>query len=160
MKKFNKSLLILLIAPYLAFADYSIYFNKIKLGSINNFSSLDKNFIKIKITNKIAKFFLRKEFVIYYNEKYNLTKKNKNTLFKKDKYQIVNILKSSIQNENKSKRLILKKTSYLDIEYNKNYNFTYVSKGKTKSKGSIIVKNKELISLRDTMNNVSIKNNN
>lgn len=156
MKKF---LFLLIIFKSFLFAQYSIYYNEIKLGEIQNFASLEENYIKIKITNPIAKFMLGKKELIYFNSSFK-EEKVKNTFYKKDKHEIVNVLKGAISNELKSKKIFFNKKSYLDISYDKNYKFSYFSKGKLKTKGEIDIFQNKLISLNDTINKVKIIKNN
>ncbi len=156
MKKF---IFLLIISKSFLFAQYSILFNEIKLGEINSFDTLEKDYIKIKVTNPIAKFMLGKKELIYFNSSFKQDKTS-TIYYKKDKYEIINVLKGAISNELEDKKIFFNKKSYLDIKYDKNYKFSYFSKGRVKTSGEIDIFQNELISLNDTINKVQIIKNN
>ena len=155
----KKLILLIVLSNSFLFANYSIYYNKIKLGVIKDFSSLKDNYIKIKVTNPIARFMLGKKELIYFNSLFQKTR-TKDIYYKKDKHEIVNVLKGAISNKLQDKKIFFNEKSYLDIKYDKNYKFSYFSKGKVKTKGEIDIFQNELISLSDTINKVQIIRNN
>lgn len=140
-----------------SFAKYNIIYNDIKLGEINHLDTIKKEYLEISITNKLAKFIFAKDKFIIYNENYtgNLEEEN-TTKFKKDKYQIIKILNLATLQNIVYKKIIIEKDKYIEIVFNKDYSFKYVSKNKIKSEGYIEVQNNILISLIDTKNNIKI----
>jgi len=158
----KKVFILMIIFLSSAFADYSIYYNKIKLGTINNFNTLKDNYIKIRVTNPIIKIMLGKKELVYFNTEYKqgTLYYNKKIYFKKDKHEVINVLKGVSSSNFKNKKIFFNSKSYLDITYDKNYQFKYYSKGKIKTKGDINIFNNEIISLNDTINNILIIKNN
>lgn len=154
-----KTVLTLLISLTFSFAEYSIYYGDLKLGSIQTLDTVKENYLKVKITNAIAKFLIGKKELIYYNENYKQTKNDKNTKYKKDKYRIIDIIKQSISNELAEGTFYITHEKYIKIQKNKNYMFKYVSKGRIKSDGIIKVNNNELLALIDKRNHVKIVKN-
>ena len=154
-----KYIITLLIFTNFAFANYSLYFNSIKLGEIENFDSLKKNYFKAKVTNSVARFLLGKDYVIYYNEQYKNAKKNKNTKYKKDKYQIITILKKAAKNDTKDERINISKGKFIDVSFDKNYKFKYSSKKRIKSDGYFQMKDGKLIKLIESVNSIEISKN-
>lgn len=140
-----------------SFAKYNIIYNDITLGEINHLDTIKKEYLEISITNKLAKFIFAKDKFIIYNENYtgNLEEEN-TTKFKKDKYQIIKILNLATLQNIVYKKIIIEKDKYIEIVFNKDYSFKYVSKNKIKSEGYIEVQNNILISLIDTKNNIKI----
>lgn len=151
-----KIILILLVMVSSIFADYSISYTNLKLGTIEDINTVKENYFKAKVTNPMAKFLLGKKEFIFFNEKYNEEKENKKAKYKKDKYFIIDILKKAISNNLKEERIFVEKDKYIDVTKNKDYEFKYISKGKVKSFGKIVVRNFELISLVDEKNNIKI----
>lgn len=153
-----KSIFLLLILFNLSYAQYNISFNKIKLGEIKNIDNIKHNYIKIDVTNFIAKLLLRHKILVYYNSSYTIERKNKNIKFKEDKYEIINILKMTMEGDIKNKRIKLKKNKHIDIKKDGDkYSFIYYnSKNIIKSKGTIYIKNGKLISLIDEKNHIEI----
>ena len=154
-----KYILTFLIFTNLAFANYSLYFNSIKLGEIENFNTLEQNYFKAKVTNSFARFLLGKDYVIYYNDQYKNNKKDSNTKYKKDKYQIITILKKAGKNDTKSERINISEKKFIDVSFDKNYKFKYNSKGRIKSDGYFEMKNGKLIKLIETVNSIEISKN-
>lgn len=151
-----KYIFTILILSTFAFANYSIYYGNFKIGDIKNFDTLKDNYIKIKITNSLAKFLIGKKELIYYNDKSTIIRNNKNIKYKKDKYQVINIIKQSISQRLKEGKIVLNKNKYIDIKLKEDYQFEYVSKGKVKSNGIIKIEDKEFIALIDKKNSVKI----
>ncbi len=151
-----KIVLALLMAVSFSFANYSIYYGDLKLGIIQDITTIKNNYLKIKVTSSLARFFLGKKEVVYYNDNSTIEQNNKNTKYKRDKYHIIDVLKQSISNKLASGKIHINKEKYLDIKKKKDYTFQYVSKGRVKSDGSIKIKEAQLISLIDTKNHVKI----
>ena len=151
-----KILLSLILSITFSFANYSIYYGDLKLGVIQTLDTIKENYLKVKITNSIAKILLGKKELIFYNDNYTHEKNSKNTKYKKDKYHVIDIIKQSISNSLIEGTIFLKKDKYITIEKNNNYKFQYISKGKIKSDGVIKVSNQELFSLIDKKNHVKI----
>lgn len=151
-----KFLLILCITISFTFASYDIYYSNLRVGVIKDFSTVNENYLKIKVTNPIARLLLGKKEMIFYNSDYKLTSKNDKIKYKRDKYHIIKIIQKSIQNRLDIGNIPIQKDKYIEISKNKNYHFRYISKGKIKSNGKIFIKNSELLSLIDDKNHLKI----
>lgn len=151
-----KIIIALLFTLSFSYANYSIYYGDLKLGVIQNFSTIKENYLKIKVTSTLAKWMLGKKEVIYYNDEATIAHNDSNTKYKKDKYHIIDILKQSIANKLRDGKIHINKEKYLNIEKKENYNFQYVSKGRVKSDGEIKIQDAKLISLTDAKNHVKI----
>ena len=149
-------LLLLLFITNFLFANYTISYAKLKLGIIRDINTVEQNYLDIKITNSVAKFLLGKKNMLFYNEKFTVNKKSKSYKYKKDKYFIIEILKRTIDGTLEDGNIYVAKNKYIQIKKDKNYSFKYISKGRIKSFGKIVVENGELISLVDEKNNINI----
>jgi hypothetical protein len=152
-----RNIIVLLLLGTFAFAKYSVYFNGIKSGEIENLeNSLKENFLEIKVTNSFASLLLQKDKLIFYNEQY-MKQKNKNDVkYKKDKYQIISLLQKVYEKKLIDEKIKIEKNKYISIKPGDNYEFTYKSNGKIKSEGFFEVKNGELVQLIETLNNIKI----
>ncbi len=139
-----------------SFASYTISYKGISLGVINDFKTLDKNYLEADVTNFLAKLLLGKKKFVFYDENYTGFINDKNTKYRKDKYAIIYLLKKAFANDVKSERIEIKKNKFIDIKYNKNFNFTYNSKGKIKSKGYLKLTNGEFIKFVEEKNDIEI----
>ncbi len=154
-----KLIITLMLFISVSFANYSVYFTGIKLGVAKNFDTLKDNYLKAEVTNSIARFLLGKDTFVFYDENFSLKKDTENIKYKKDKYAIIEILKRASNNNIKDERIQLKKDKYIDVKFDKNYKFTYTSKGKIKSNGYFIMKEGKLIKLVENINNIEISKN-
>lgn len=150
-----KLLLSLLIMTNLAFASYTISFKGINLGEIENFDSLEKNYLEAKVTNTIARFLLGKDKFVFFNDDFK-GERNDDTKYKKDNYAIIYILKKAAKNDVKSEKIEVKKDKFIEVNFDNNYNFVYNSKGRIKSKGTLEMENGTLKSLIETVNDIEI----
>jgi hypothetical protein len=139
------------------FAEYSISYNSLNLGVIKNINSVKDDYLRIEVTNPIARVLLGKDEMIFYDPIAKISKDENNVKYKKDKYFVINVIKNGISNNLKEGKRFIAKKKYLEITKEKDYKFKYVSKGRLKSYGTLIVKNQELISLTDEKNNIVIK---
>lgn len=155
----KKTLLSLIFFFNFSFASYSVYFSGIKLGDAQNFDTLKDNYLQATVTNSVAKFLLGRDTFIFYDEYFNLEKDEKNIKYKKDKNQIIQILKRATNNDLQPGRITINEKKYIDVSFDKNYKFKYVSNEKTKSEGYFIIENKELIKFVETVNNIEISKN-
>lgn len=154
-----KSILLLIMLTNLLFARYSLYYSKIKLGEIDTFETVQENYFKVKITNSLVKFFVKKDFFIYYNDSFNIETKNSNIKYKRDKYRIIEILNLAIFKDIKeSKKLIISENKYIEVKKikNNNYEFKYVKNNKIKTHGNFKIVNNELISFEEINNYILI----
>ena len=152
-----KYLLIFFILFGFSFAKYDVIYYGVKLGEIKDMETIKENYIEIKITNKLAKFFSSKETFVLHNENFdkNITIQE-NTQYKKDKYQVLNIIKLATTQNISYKKFDISKDKYIELWYDKKYYFKYTSKKRVKSEGYLIIKGETLISLIDTKNNIQI----
>lgn len=151
-----KVFLTLIIAVTFSFANYSIYYGGLKLGVISSLDTIKDNYLKIQVTNSIARLLLGKKQMIFYNDKYTNDKKNGKIKYKKDKYYIIDIIRKSISDKLINGTIFISEDKYIQITKGNDYQFKYISRGKTKANGSIKVFNKDLISLIDEKNSLKI----
>lgn len=154
-----KLLLTILLLTNFAFASYTIKYQGLTLGIIENFDTLEHNYLEANVTNKIAKLLLGKDKFVFYNEDYKGIKNDKNTKYKKDKVAIVYILKKAYNNNKEDERIEVKKDKFIDVTFDKNFKFVYNSRNRVKSKGYFEMKDGELQSLIETTNSIEIVKN-
>ncbi len=146
----------ILMITNIAFASYTIKYQGLELGTIDNFDTLKDHYLEANLTNKIAKLLLRKDKFVFYNEDYTGKKDDKNIKYKKDKYAIVYILKKAFSNNTKDERIEVKKDKFIDVKFDKNYKFIYNSRNRIKSKGYFEMKDGELQTLIEDVNSIEI----
>lgn len=151
-----KLILTILVFTNLAFASYTIKYHGLELGTIDNFDTLKDNYLEANVTSKIAKFLLRKDKFVFYNEDYKGKKDDKDTKYKKDSYAIVYILNKAASNDIKDERIEVKKNKFIEVKFDKNYKFIYNSKNRIKSDGYFVMKDGKLQSLIETVNSIEI----
>ena len=145
-----------LLLTSFAFANYTIKFKGITLGEIENFKSLEENYLEAKVTNSIARFLLGKDKFVFYNEDFKNKKSDKNTKYKKDKYAIIYILKKAMANDVKTEKLEVKKDKFITVSFDENFKFVYDSKGRIKSEGYLEMKDNSLLKLVENINDIEI----
>jgi hypothetical protein len=157
LKKIFLSITTLLMLNTNLFAKHSIQYMGITLGEVHNFDSLKENYIEAKVTNSIAKMILNKEKVVLYNEKYNKSKRDKKTKYKKERSSLIDLLKSVYKGTVKEGEIIVnsKKKILLKKENNK-FMYEFIRVGKEKKTGFFIVENNELIELVENEDNIRI----
>ena len=151
-----KPILALVLFSNLLFANYSIYFQGIKLGEVENFDSLERGCLEATVTNSIARFLLGKDKFVFYNDNYKGSTKQKDTKYKRDKYHIITILKKAANNTIKNERIPISEGKFIDVKLEDKYKFTYNSKGKIKSDGYFTMKNNELKEFVEEVNSIEI----
>lgn len=151
-----KYILSLLLLANMAFANYTITYKGIELGEIKNFDSLEKNYLEADVTNMIAKLLLGKDKFVFYNDDFKEEKKTENIKYKKDNYAIIYILKKAIANDVKAEKIEVKKDKFIEVSFDKNFQFRYNSKGRIKSEGHLEMVNGELKALIETVNDIEI----
>ena len=151
-----KYLFFIILAVQSLFADYSIVYNNLKLGTIKSLDTLEQNYLKINVTNPIARFMLGEPVLILYNQAYVLPQMKRNITFKKDRYEIITVLKKGLSQNLKKERIYYSDSKYLEIKKEKNYTFKYISKGYIKTFGDITIENDHLRSIIDKKNNIKI----
>ncbi|MAD41250.1 MAG: hypothetical protein CL623_02520 [Arcobacter sp.] len=154
-----KFLLTLLLLTNFAFASYTIKYQGLTLGNIDNFDTIKDNYLEANVTNKIARFLLGKDKFVFYNEDYKGKKDDSNTKYKKDKYAIVYILKKAFSNNTENERIEVKKDKFIDVKFDKNFKFIYNSKNRIKSKGYFEMKDGKLETLIEDINSIKIVKN-
>ncbi|GGD35606.1 hypothetical protein GCM10012288_06890 [Malaciobacter pacificus] len=154
-----KSIFVLLIFINFSFASYSVYFTGIKLGEAKDFETLNEHYLKADVTNSIAKFLLGRDTFIFHDEKFSLKKDKENIKYKKDKNQIIEVLRRAKNNELKPGRITINENKYIDVTFDKSYKFKYVSSGKVKSEGYFIIKNSQIQEFIETKNDIKITKN-
>ena len=157
MKQRQYILFFLIFLPYSLMAGYSISFKNIKVGNIKSLATLKHNYIEIDITNPIARFMAGKDTMIYYNDQYSQDK-NKNAKYKKDRYQVIELLKITTQGKISQKDITIKKDKIISLNKTSqdHFNYIYNSKNRIKAKGSIKIKEQKLVALIDSQNGVEI----
>ena len=154
-----KFLLTLLLLTNFAFASYTIKYQGLTLGTIENFDTIENNYLEANVTNKIARFLLGKDKFVFYNEDYKGKKDDKNTKYKKDNYAIVYILRKAFSNNTENERIEVKKGKFIDVEFDENFKFIYNSKNRIKSKGYFEMKDGKLHTLIENINSIKITKN-
>jgi len=154
-----KLIFMMLVIINFSYANYSIYFSGIKLGVAKNFDTLNDHYLKADVTNSIAKLLLGRDTFIFYDEKFSLKKDKTNIKYKKDKNQIIEILRRATNNNLKPGRITINEKKHIDISFDKNYKFKYTSDDRIKSEGHFTVKDGELIKFIETVNNIEISKN-
>ena len=157
MKRLQSTLLFLVFVPYTLMAGYSISFKNIKVGDIKSLTTLKDNYIEIDITNPIARLMAGKDRMIYYNERYSI-ERDKNVKYKKDRYQVIELLKLTTQGKIRQKDIAIKKDKIITLSQTSADHFSYIynSKERIKAKGSIEIKDQKLMALIDSQNGVEI----
>ena len=155
-----KYILTILILSNFAFANYTLYFSGIKLGELESFDTLQDNYIKAEVTNSIAKFLVRKDYFIFFNDNFSKQKNKDITKYKKDKNHIITILKKAVNGNLKTpQRIQINKDKYIDIIFDKVYKFQYFSSGKIKSKGEFEIQDNILLKFEEERNSIKILKN-
>jgi len=140
-----------------SFAKYDVIYNNVKLGEIKDMETIKNDYIEIKLTSKLVKFFSSKEKYVLHNDNFEGKQTNqKDIKYKKDKYQVLNIVKLSKEQNVKYKKFDISKDKYIELWHDKKYHFKYTSKKTVKSEGYLTVKDHTLLSLIDTKNNIQI----
>lgn len=150
-----KYIFTLIFLTTFSFANYTISYSGVTLGTIENFDTLKDNYLEAKVTNRLAKLLLGKDKFVFYNEDFKGVK-HKDTKYKKDKYAIVYILKKAFSKNLKAERIEVKKDKFIDVKFDKNYKFKYNSKGRIKSDGYFEMENGTLKKLIEKVNDIEI----
>lgn len=154
---YMKILLTLFLLLSFSFAKHTLYYGELKLGVIEDMSTIQKNYLRINVTSKLARILLGgKKALIYYNDQFEGKKDAPKTKYKHDRYHIIDIIRKSISNKLLEGTLFISEKKYISIKKDKNYTFEYISKGKLKSNGTIKVKGNTLLSLIDVKNHIKI----
>ena len=154
---YMKILFTLLLSISFSFANYSLYYGELKLGVIEDMSTIQNNYLRINVTSKLARILLGgKKALIYYNDKFEGKKDAPKTKYKHDRYHIIEIIRKSISDSLLEGTLFISEKKYITIKKDENYTFEYISKGRLKSNGTIKVKDNHLLSLIDEKNHIKI----
>lgn len=147
---------IILLLSTFSFANYTIYYSGLKLGIIENLKTIHQNYLYIKVTNPVARLLLGKKYLIFYNDAY-VQSHNKETIkYKKDKYHIIKIIQEGLKNQLMEGTLFVQPNKFIEITQKNNIHFNYISKGKQKAYGELIIKDNKLISLIEKKNHIKI----
>ncbi len=114
---------------------YRVKFRGISLGEIDDLSTIDKLYLKAKVTNKIARFMLGEDYLVYYGgDKPN----ESDAKYKKDKKMILYAFKESLKERPKFKKFKINDTKNITLSCNENAcKFYYYKKGKANGEGEI-----------------------
>ncbi len=135
---------------------YSVKYHGMTLGEISDLSTIDKLYLKAKVTSRIARFMLGEDYLVYYEGDRPDVKDAK---FKKDKKMILYAFKTSITQKPKFKRFKIneKKNITLECESNSSCHFVYYKNGKKDGYGDIkFDKNGDFISIDEKKSNFQI----
>jgi hypothetical protein len=150
-------LLPLILIFSFSFAKYDVIYNNMKLGEIQNLDTIENDYIEIDVTSKLAKLFLSKDKFIYHTAEFDESLKNdETTKYKKDRYQILNIVRLSTTKNITYEKFIISENKYIELWFDGKFYFRYTSRDKLKSEGYLIVKDHILQSLVDTRNKIKI----
>jgi hypothetical protein len=134
MKKFI--LLMIVIFAVVVQADrYRVKYRGITLGEIDDLSTLDELYLKAKVTNRVARFMLGEDNLVYYGkDKPDI----KNAKFKKDKKMILYAFAESLKEKPKFKRYKINDIKNITLECNSDgCKFFYYKNGEVNGKGDI-----------------------
>jgi len=154
----KKIIFILLTLVYILDASsYYVKYHGMKLGKIDDISTIDKLYLKAKVTSKIARFMLGKDYLVYFSgNKPNI----KDVKFKKDKKMILYAFKTSIKEKPKFKRFKINdiKNITLECKSDKACHFTYYKNDKINGYGDIVFdKDGEFVSITEKKSNFKIE---
>ena len=151
-----RAILIILLFSSFAFANYAIYYSGLKLGTIKNIQTVHENYLYIKVTNPIARLLVGKKYLIFYNEHYEKNHNKAEVKYKKDKYHIIKIIQEGLKNQLIQGTLFVQPHKFIEITQNEHIHFKYISKGRQKAYGEMIIKDNQLISLIEKKNHIKI----
>lgn len=152
-------ILCFLIFTNLLLANYKITYHNLKLGEIKDLTTINESYLKVKVTNPIARFLLRAKYMILYNEDFKGEKSEKKTKYKKDNYQLIRLISRAMTNKlSEKERIYVKnhKEKYIDLTYDKKYYFKYISKKRVKTDGYFEIKDGTFTSLIEHKNKIKI----
>ncbi len=115
---------------------YNVKYHGMTLGMIDDLSTIDKHYLKAKVTSRIARFMLGADYLVYYaGEKPNV----KNSKYKRDKKMILYAFAESVKAKPKFKRFRINanKEIALQCESNQSCHFEYLKNGKVNGYGDI-----------------------
>jgi len=156
-----KKILLIMLTIFMTVANansykYSVKYHGIKLGEISDLSTIDKLYLKAKVTSRVARFMLGKDYLVYYSgEKPNIS----NAKFKKDKKMILYAFKTSITQKPKFKKFPISDTKDITLECKSDTEcrFEYHKKGKVNGKGQIrFDQNGDFVSITEEKSNFKI----
>ncbi len=152
-----KIVLIILFTTFLSAnaSNYSVKFKGVTLGEIESLDTLKSNYLKAKVTSRIAKFFIRKEYFIFFAEKKPDIKDAK---FRRDKNMVLYAFYKSITEKPKHKVYKINDTKTMTLDCDDNgCKFIYNSKGRIKGRGVVTFnENGEFVKLKEEIASVEI----
>ena len=135
--------------------NYNVKFKGITLGQIDTLDTLKSNYLKAKVTNSIAKFFIRKKYYIFHsNEEPDI----KDAKFKKDKNMVLFAFLQSITQKPKHKIYKINELKTMTIDCNDGAcKFIYNSSGRIKGRGIVTFDKKgEFVKLEEEISTIEI----
>jgi hypothetical protein len=134
---------------------YNVKYRGVTLGEIDSLDSLKSNYLQAKVTNSIAKFFIRKKFFIFHaGDEPNI----KDAKFKKDKNMVLFAFYQSITEKPKHKVYKINdvKTMTIDCK-DQECKFVYIKKGKKKGRGIVTFDEKgNFVKIKEEISTVEI----
>jgi len=156
-----KKILLMMLMIFITIANansykYAVKYHGVQLGEISDLSTIDKLYLKAKVTSRVARFMLGKDYLVYYGG-------NKPSIsdakYKKDKKMILYAFKTSITQKPKFKRFPISSVKDITLEC-KSANecrFEYHKNGKVNGKGQIrFDKNGDFVSITEEKSNFQI----
>jgi hypothetical protein len=125
------------------------------LGEIDSLDSLKSNYLQAKVTNSIAKFFIRKKYFVFHSGNEPSIKDAK---FKKDKNMVLFAFYQSITEKPKHKIYKINdiKTMTIDCK-DQECKFVYNKKGKEKGRGIVTFDEKgNFVKIKEEISTVEI----
>jgi len=156
-----KKILLMMLMIFITIANansykYAVKYHGVQLGEISDLSTIDKLYLKAKVTSRVARFMLGKDYLIFYsNEKPNMS----DAKFKKDKKMILYAFKTSITQKPKFKKFPINeiKDITLECKSDKECIFEYHKNGKVNAKGHIrFDENGDFVSITEEKSNFKI----
>ncbi len=135
---------------------YDVKYHGIKLGEIDDLSTIDKLYLKAKVTSRVARFMLGKDYLVYYaKDKPDL----KDAKYKRDKKMILYAFKESIKEKPKFKRYKINdiKNITLECKSGRECSFVYYKNDKKDGYGDIVFDEKgDFVSITEKKSNFEI----
>lgn len=134
---------------------YNVKFKGITLGEIDTLETLKSHYLKARVTNSIAKFFIRKKYYIFHAGE---APKIQDAKFRKDKNMVLFAFLQSISEKPGHKEYKISDNKNMTIDCSDDVcRFLYYRKGKLEGKGIVTFdKNGEFINLTEEISTVEI----
>ncbi len=156
-KKFLLISMLLISVLHAQNYQYNVKYHGVTLGMIDDLSTIDKLYLKAKVTSRIARFMLGEDYLVYYvGEKPTV----RDAKFKKDKKMILYAFAESVKAKPKFKRFKISavKEITLQCDSKQSCHFKYLKNGKVNGYGDIrFDQNGDFVSITEKKSNFKIE---